>query len=114
MSVIRPIPIRLLIHSATYEEFIPGDGFETVDGFKPPVTFSNVRVESASSIKRNNQGEELQYKALLSFDVVNSSSSGSVDFKEKSKVTFDGKTMVVTNVNPVYAFKLHHWELELV
>ena len=112
--MIRPIPLQLLIHSLTYEEFVPGDGFETEEGFKPAVTLSNVRVESVSNIKRSNNGEELQYKALLFFDVVNSKSSGPFEFKEKSRVIFDGKTMYVNKVNPVYGFSLHHYEVELI
>jgi hypothetical protein len=112
--VIKPIPKNILIHSVEYEEFVQGDGFETEDGFKPAVTLTNCRVEAASNIKRTNTGEELQYKALLFFDVVNSSASGQFELKEKSRVTFDGKTMYVNKVNPIYGFSLHHYEIELV
>lgn len=114
MSVVRQMPISLLIHSITYEEFVQGNGFDTEDGYKAEVTLSNIRIESISNIKRNSQGEELQYKALLFFDVVNSKASGSFEFKEKSRVIWDGKTIFVSKVNPIYAFSLHHWELELL
>lgn len=115
--VVRPIPKAVLIHQCTYEEFVQGDGFETEDGFKPPVTLSNVLIQPSNTsnpnITRNANGEILVFNSVLFFDVVNSSSNGPFEFKEKSKVTFNGKDMIVEKVNPIYAFTLHHWEVYL-
>lgn len=111
--MVKPIPKRVLIHEVTYEEHIPGDGF-TEEEFKPPATLYNVRVGFESNIRRTNISEEKLYKAILIFDVVNSSSSGVFEFKEKSKVTFNGEEMHVNKVNPVYGFALHHYEIELI
>lgn len=111
--IIKPISKEVLIHEVTYEEFVPGDGFETEDGFKEPITLTNVLVQYLSNIARNNIAEALNYNALLFFDVVNSKSSGVFEFKEKSRVTFDGKQMIVEKINPIYAFKLHHYEVGL-
>jgi hypothetical protein len=111
--IIKPIPRRVLTHTAVYEEFQKGDGINTEDGFKPPVELTNVRVQYLSEYKKSNSAEEQLYDALLIFDVVNSKAAGDFEFIEKSKVTFNGKTMFVKKVNPVEAFKLHHWEIGL-
>lgn len=109
----RPIPYKLLIHEATYEEYIPGDSW-TTEGYKDPVTLQNVRIDKGSRFTRNNNGEQILYNALLFYDVVNSSASGTFEFKEQSKLTFDGDTMIVNKINPMYGYKLHHWEIELI
>jgi hypothetical protein len=111
--VIKPIPRHLLIHTVTYEEFQEGDGINTEDGYKPAVTLSDVRVQALSNIKKSTNSETLLYDAMLFYDVVNSSSDAPFEFTEKSKVTFNGKTMFVEKVNPVKAIKLHHYEIGL-
>ncbi|MBO1515602.1 minor capsid protein [Metabacillus sp. BG109] len=111
--MVKPIPKHLLIHTVEYQQFVEGDGITTEDGYKPPVTLSDVRVQALSNIKKNTNSEELLYDAMLFFDVVNSSSSGPFEFTEKSKVTFNGKVMTIEKVNPVEAFKLHHYEIGL-
>lgn len=111
MSVIRPIPLQLLIHTITYEEWQEGDGINTESGFKESVTLSNVRVQFLSNITRSNTSEQLLYDAMLFYDAVNSKSSGPFNFTQKSRVTFDEKTMFVEKVNPVEAFTLHHYEV---
>ncbi|MBB6446462.1 putative minor capsid protein [Bacillus benzoevorans] len=116
---IKPIPRTLLIHTVNYEEFVQGDGFETEGSFKTPVTLSNVRIQTASNkskpnISRDYYAEQLIWTALLFYDVVNSSSSAPFEFKEKAKVTFEGKTMTIEKVKPIYGLSLHHYELEMI
>lgn len=110
----RPIPIRLLPHTVQYLQYTKGDGITTESGFLDAVTLSNVRVQYLSNIKRNNNSEEKLYEAKLFFDVVNSKASGLFEFTEDSKVIHNGMTMTVKKVNPVEAFKLHHYEIGLV
>ncbi|MFC0271125.1 putative minor capsid protein [Metabacillus herbersteinensis] len=110
---VKPIPLSVLPHTVTYEEWQEGDGINTESGFKAAVTLSNVRVQLLSNIRKNTNSESLLYDAMLFYDVVNSSSSGAFVFTEKSKVTFNGKAMFVEKVNPVEAFKLHHHEIGL-
>lgn len=116
--IIKPIPMHLLTHTVTYEEFQEGDGITTDDGFKEPVSLSHVRVQSLSTvqpnIKRNNNAEELAYNAMLFYDVVHSKSNAPFEFTEKSRIHFDGKVMTIEKVNPVEAIKLHHYEIGLV
>ncbi|WP_026582127.1 putative minor capsid protein [Bacillus sp. J33] len=111
--MVKPIPKHVLIHTVTYEEWQEGDGITTESGFLPPITLTNVRVQSLSNIRKNTNSEELLYEAMLFYDMVNSSSSGPFEFVEKSKVTFAGKTMHVKKVNPVEALALHHYEIGL-
>jgi hypothetical protein len=111
--VVKPIPVHLLPDTVQYEEFQEGDGISSSDGYKAPVTLEHVRVQYLSNIKRNTNSEELLYEAMLFYDVINSDPSGPFEFIQKSKVTFDGKTMIVEKVNPVVAIKLHHYEIGL-
>ncbi len=108
--MIKPIPLDVLIHSVTYEEYDTNNRYG--ETYKPPITLDKVLVQPASNIKRSNTAEEIIFKSLLFFDCVNSSPK--VTFKEKSKVTFEGETMYIYKVNPCYAFGLHHYEVELV
>lgn len=110
--MIRPIPLSLLIHSVTYEEYVGNDGWG--ETYLPPVTLENVLVQPTSNINRSNIAEEKQYKAILFFDMTHSSPK--VTFKEKSRVAFNGETMTVQKVNTLYALSTtpHHIEVELV
>lgn len=109
--MVKPIPKSFLIHEVQYEEYAGNSGWG--ESYKPSVTLKNVRIESISSITRSNTTELKNFKALLYYDTVNSSATGDFQFNEKSKVTFNGETMYVNKVNPVYGFSLHHYEVEL-
>lgn len=110
--MVKPIPQKLLPDTVTYEEY---DGNERWgDDWKPPVTLLHVRFQEMSTLSISNIREQREFKSLLFFDVVNSRFSGSFEFKEKSKVTFNGQSYVVNKVNPIHAFKLHHYEVELI
>jgi Minor capsid protein len=111
--IIKPIPKCVLTHTVVYEEFQKGDGINTEERYKPSVELLNVRVQYLSEMKNSTSAEEQLYDALLLFDVVNSKAAGDFEFIEKSKVVYNGKTMFVKKVNPVEAFKLHHWEIGL-
>lgn len=110
--MIKPIPLPLLIHSVTYEEYAGNDGWG--ETYLPPVTLENVLVQSVSNISRSNIAEEKRYRAILFFDMTHSKPK--VTFKEKSRVTFNGEIMTVQKVNTLYALSTtpHHIEVELV
>ena len=110
--MIKPIPLPLLIHSVTYEEYAGNSGWG--ETYLPPVTLENVLVQPVSNISRSNISEEKRYKAILFFDMIHSTPK--VTFKEKSRVTFNGETMTVQKVNTLYALSKtpHHIEVELV
>lgn len=108
--MVRPIPLKMLIHSVEYEEY-DGQG-RNGDRFKPPVELKNVLVQPISGVSQQGVSEEKTFNSLLFFDVVHSLPS--VNFKPKSRVTFNSETMIVGRVNPIYAFTLHHYEVELI
>ena len=110
--MIKPIPKHLLPDAVIYEEYEGSDRWG--ESWKTPITLSNVRVKLESSLSVSTIREQSEYKALLFFDAVNSTSDMPFLFKEKSKVTHNGTEYVVNGVTPVVAFKLHHWEVELL
>lgn len=109
--MVNPIPHEVLIHEVTYEEYLGEDRFG--EAYGPPVTLGKVLVQPVSSIKRSSTSEEEAFSSLLFFDCVNSFPS-EVKFKKLSKITFNGEEMTVNKINPIYAFRLHHYELELI
>lgn len=105
------MPLEILIHEVQYEEYIE-QGRHGND-FKEPITLEQVLVQPVSSIKRTNHADEVAYNSLMFFDCVNSRPSD-VTFIKKSKIIFNGETMIVNKVNPIYTFDLHHYEIELI
>lgn len=105
------MPKEILIHEVVYEEYIEKDRHG--NSFKEPVTLKNVLVQPVSSIKRAGDVDNKAYDSLMFFDCVNSTPLD-VTFTKKSKITFNGETMIVDKVNPIYTFNLHHYELELI
>lgn len=109
--MIRPMPLAVLIHTVTYEEYQKEDRYG--NNFKKPVTLENVLVQPVSSISRTATGDQISYNSLMFFDCVNSLPS-TIEFVKDSKITFNGKSMIIDKVNPIYTFDLHHYELELI
>lgn len=105
------MPLEILIHEVVYEEYMEKDRYG--NSFKEPETLTKVLVQPVSNIKRSNTTDSISYKSLMFFDCVNSRPSD-VELVKKSKITFNGETMIVDKVNPIYAFSLHHYELELI
>lgn len=110
--MLKPIPMKLLIHSATYEEFV--DDGRYGESFRDPITFNHIRIDYATSVNASGNTESKSIKALMFFDLVNSKASGMFEFKEKSKITFNGMVLHVQKVNPLYSTRLHHYEVELI
>lgn len=111
MLRIRPIPLNVLIHEAEYEQLNSNDRYG--EFFLPAVTLKNIRINFEKSFSRAGDTESKSVKALMFFDQRNSSATGDFEFVEKSKVTFQGVTMQVNRINPLYTDTLHHYEVEL-
>lgn len=107
--VIKPIPKHLLIHSATYKRYTDDEWEGTT--YEEPITLKNVRVEKKSQFNQNANSNNVFFDSELYYDVRNSSPD--VEFVENSKVTFEGKTMYVKEVEHVYTNRLHHIVLRL-
>lgn len=111
MFVVRPMPKDILIHEVIYEEFVSKGRDGVV--YRHPVTLEHVLVQPVSSIKRSGISDEVSFNSLMFFDCVNSTPLG-VTFIKKSRITHNGEEMILNKVNPIYAFSLHHYELELI
>lgn len=109
--MIRPMPKEILIHSVIYEEYEEGGRYG--DGFKEPIILENVLVQPVSALKRSQVSIENTFNSLMFFDCSNSIPSD-VNFVKESRITFNGNSMVLNKVNPIYTFTLHHYELELI
>ena len=109
--MIRPMPRAILIHSVQYKEYVGEDRYG--NSFKEPIALKNVLIQPVSSIKRNNLGDSVSFDSLMFYDCTNSMPKN-ITFTKKSIITFNGDEMVVSKVNPIYTFNLHHYELELI
>ncbi|MDO4174551.1 MAG: putative minor capsid protein [Eubacteriales bacterium] len=108
----RPIPKRLLIHSAQLSTPESCDVWQKVS-YSQPAALSHVRLEPCSKIVLDTNNTERQQTATLFFDVVNSLPK-SVVFEEGQQVQALGRTYTVLTVEPLYDdHKLHHWEVGL-
>ena len=112
MSTIKPIPLNLLIHSIDYEAVNDGDGWSDQPGYDAPVTIDNVRFEYGSEFSRSGNADNVMYKAQVFVDMRNSKPIP--DFVENSRVTVDGETMYIKEIEKVYGLSLHHIVLRLV
>ena len=113
MPIIKPIPRVLLNQNVEYEKFVEGDDWSGGPYHEPSITLENVRVQYSTDLNRNNNSEDITYKALLFFDMTHSRPKN-VEFTENSKVNVDGQIMYIKEIHPIRSFKLHHYELVLV
>lgn len=116
--MVKPIPKTLLPDTVQFAEYVAESGFVNgsfvEEGHKAPVTLSFVRVEELTSKQISSLSDEQRHTHKLYYDVVSSESDGTFEFTVDSEVTYNGKKLVVQKVNPVKAFTLHHYELELI
>lgn len=110
----KPIPCKLLIHSATVitETPDPENVFEerTIES---TVALSRVRVEPSSSLTVGKQNEQVRVSARLFYDCHNSRPSG-FDFEHAQRIEFDGDRYNITNIGKFYDESgLHHYEVEM-
>lgn len=111
---IKPIPVELLIHSATVL------GTESEDVWGNPVPGDNtqlehVRFEPSSAIKQSTNDSSIDYQSLLFIDSHWGEPKG---FKPEKgmAIEFAGHKMYVEKVDPVYAVDPiipHHYEVYL-
>ena len=107
-------PIEFLIHSIEYVDRIGEDDWQK-PVYAEPVVIEKVRVDEGSQYSTTGEGKQLLYNGLIF--IYAGLSSPIVDFKEESKIRFNGKEMTITSVIPVYepyANKLYSVELEVI
>src|SRR5690606_4069498 len=112
MMHIEPIPISLLIHSIEYEEFIKVSTYDKE--YKPVEIIDNVLVQPIVSIKKDSRGQEVQTKAVIFLDSVNTPNCK--ELKVDSKITFGSLSGTVIACEPLYTFDTitpHHYEVTI-
>lgn len=107
----RPIPKHTLIHEVEYHEY-EGERFTDGPAYKDPVIIKFVRLEFGSSVVMSADRKDILYDSLMFVDAKHSKPIP--EFVEDSKVVFKGKELYIKKVNPVYARKLHHYEIGLI
>ena len=107
----RPIPLRLLIHSAELSRVILGDYNVTENS--DTVLLEHVRVEPCYSAVSAKDNRQLNASYKLFYDCLNSSPQD-VTFDIDMCVTFDGEVFHIEDVRKFYdERKLHHIEVML-
>lgn len=109
----KPIPEKLLIHSAelktvtddnTWQEQTPTDSKQ----------LSKIRIEPCSRLAETKDNKLITLSAVLIYDCKNSRPKNT-KFQQGQKVFFNGKEYAVETIEPLYdGSKLHHIELGLI
>lgn len=106
----KPIPLRLLVHSVVYNEYLGNTGEKVSYGAN--TTLNNVRVEEQKKYSKVADRVEVIGSALLFYDCVYSSGLSSQP-KPESKITYNGKQYTVVDVDILVDTKPHHYEVLL-
>ena len=112
----KPLPLSWLIHTIEYEAYTDMRDEYGNDIILDPVTISNVRYDDGTNYSRDATQDSLKYAGIVFVDALNSTNLPT-RFREKSKVVFDGKEMVINKVVNCYhpqSNTIHHYELEVV
>lgn len=108
----RPIPKKLLIHSAELSTPQSCDVWQKVS-YSESVTLRHVRIEPCTKIVLGADNTQRQQTATLFFDTANSSPSDT-EFTVGQRVQALGQTYAVLTVERLYDNRrLHHYEVGL-
>ena len=109
----KPIPKRMLVNSATYEEYLVDTG-EGSSYSSTVVTLNNVKIDEQMQFSYNSNGKEIVGNAIMFYDLTNSSGLTDSPVNE-SKITFNGKNYTIKNVDVLRANNNlpHHYEILL-
>lgn len=102
---------KMLVDEFVYEEFESNDDWgETV--YKEPVTVTNVRIDRNTVYSRDKTQTQIVADSIIFCYA--SATSPFIDFKEQSRVTFDGNEYVIKKVvlnkepfqNAIFSYEL--------
>lgn len=110
--MIKPIPKRMLVNSATYEEY--DDELGEGGSYKTSVTLNNVKIDEQLQFSYTSNGKEIVGNAIMFYDLTNSSGLTDSPVNE-SKITFNGKTYTIKDTDILRANDStpHHYEVLL-
>lgn len=110
---IRPIPKKLLVHSAMLYKMIEEDrwGKSHLDA---GIALEKIKMEPSTQIVRDKNNAEIQLAATLFFDCKNSRPKGTV-FQVDDIIVFNGMRFQVKTIETLYADTTpHHYEVGLI
>ena len=108
----KPIPKRLLIHSATLKG-VTRDAWQS-ETLAPIAALTHVRIDPSAKLVTDKQNRQVTLTAEMIYDCRNSSPRDTA-FTEGQKVLFAGREYTIETIALLYdEEKLHHYELGLV
>lgn len=110
--MVRPIPKRLLCHSAKLFD-VQRDQWQS-ETLALKVDLRSVRIEPITKLIMSKDGKELQLSAVLIYDVKHSKPE-TATFALGDVVEAFGQSWHIQTLEPITAFTgVHHWEVGLI
>jgi len=112
---IKPLPKSWLIHTIIYEGFTGGKDDWGKPAFEAPITIEFVRHDPTTVFSRDSSQTKIIANGIIFVDAVNSNPIP--DFKEESKIDFNGRNLTLKKIIPCYypqRNEIRHWELEVI
>jgi hypothetical protein len=108
---VRPIPKRLLIHSAVLKSPTGTDAWQDRTWNETPLRF--VRLDPSEKVVMTKDNTEVQLTSTLFYDCKNSDPPG-IRFSHGQKIKWNGREYTVETAEEMYdERRLHHWEVGL-
>jgi len=110
--MIKPIPKRLLPHTATYKGYVADTG--EGESYSSVVTLAFIKIDEQTQLSRTKDGNEVIGNAIMYYDYVNS--NGLVNKPlNNSIVTFKSRDYHIVDTDILYAESdtPHHYEVLL-
>lgn len=108
----KPIPKRMLVNSATYQEYDADNGEGS--SYKANITLNFVKIDEQTQFSYTNNGKEVVGNAMLYYDLTNSIGLTSKP-KNESIIIFDNRKYTIKNTDILRANDNtpHHYEILL-
>lgn len=113
---VAPLPKLWLIHTVIYEEYLGKSGDWNEVQYAPPIAIESVRFDDSTVFSRDANQTKIVANGIVFVDTTNSGFIPA-EFKEESRITFEGRTYMLKKVVPCYYPKkkeVRHYELEVV
>lgn len=108
----RPIPKKLLIHSAELKAVTKNEWQE--ETLTTIANLKYIRIEPSSKLVTDKQNRQITLSAVMFYDCRNSRPE-TVEFTHGQKICWGGKEYTVEIIEPLYdSGKLHHYEIGLI
>lgn len=113
--MVKKPPLETLVDSFVYHEYVSDDGDWGQAEYAEPVTIKHCRIDRGSAYSSSASGKQLLYNAVIF--CYPDLTTPCPDFKEQSKLVYDGVEHVITKIDKVigpYSSNVYCYELEVV